>query len=93
MDYFDLASRREGRLADVFRGTPVRFCLFSFSSDWHYPPEANRDITRALAAAGAEVSYLDIESDKGHDAFLLEEPVYEKALAGFLSANAELRGI
>lgn len=93
MDYFDLASRREGRLADVFRGTPVRFCLFSFSSDWHYPPEANRDITRALAAAGAEVSYLDIESDKGHDAFLLEEPIYEKALAGFLSANAELRGI
>ncbi|MAN74006.1 MAG: homoserine O-acetyltransferase [Henriciella sp.] len=93
MDYFDLASRREGRLADVFRGTPVRFCLFSFSSDWHYPPEANRDITRALAAAGAEVSYLDIESDKGHDAFLLEEPIYEKALTGFLSANAELRGI
>ena len=56
MDYFDLAARREGRLADVFRETPVRFCLFSFSSDWHYPPEANREITRALAAAGAEVS-------------------------------------
>jgi homoserine O-acetyltransferase len=93
MDYFDLAARRDGRLADVFRDTPVRFCLFSFSSDWHYPPEANRDITRALAAAGAEVSYLDIESDKGHDAFLLEEPVYEKALSGFLSASAELRGI
>ena len=93
MDYFDLASRQEGRLADVFKDTPVRFCLFSFSSDWHYPPEANREITRALAAAGAEVSYLDIETDKGHDAFLLEEPLYENALAGFLSASAERRGI
>nr|WP_290846566.1 homoserine O-acetyltransferase [Henriciella sp.] len=93
MDYFDLSSRSDGRLADVFRDTPVRFCVFSFSSDWHYPPEANREITRALIAAGAEVSYLDIQSDKGHDAFLLEEPIYEKALAGFLSASAELRGI
>ncbi|WP_084421132.1 homoserine O-acetyltransferase MetX [Henriciella litoralis] len=93
MDYFDLASRQEGRLADVFKDTTVRFCLFSFSSDWHYPPEANREITRALAAAGAEVSYLDIETDKGHDAFLLEEPLYENALAGFLSASAERRGI
>jgi len=93
MDYFDLSSRSEGRLADVFRDTPVRFCVFSFSSDWHYPPEANREITRALIAAGAEVSYLDIQSDKGHDAFLLEEPIYERALEGFLSSSAELRGI
>ncbi len=93
MDYFDLAARHEGRLADAFRNTPVRFCLFSFSSDWHYPPQANREITRALAAAGAEVSYLDIETDKGHDAFLLDEPIYENALAGFLSASAERRGV
>lgn len=93
MDYFDLAARHDGRLADAFRGTPVRFCLFSFTSDWHYPPQASREITRALAAAGAEVSHLEIESDKGHDAFLLEEPIYEDALSGFLSSSADLRGI
>ena len=93
MDYFDLAARYDGRLADAFKDTPVRFCLFSFSSDWHYPPKASREITRALAAAGAQVSYLEIETDKGHDAFLLEEPVYEKALEGFLSASAAQRGL
>lgn len=93
MDYYDLAARHDGRLADAFIDTPVRFCLFSFSSDWHYPPLASREITRALAAAGAEVSYLEIETDNGHDAFFLEEPVFEDALAGFLSANAEQRGI
>jgi homoserine O-acetyltransferase len=93
MDYYDLAARHDGRLADAFVDTPVRFCLFSFSSDWHYPPSTTREITRALAAAGAEVSYLEIETDNGHDAFFLEEPLFEDALAGFLKVNAGKRGI
>ena len=50
-------------------------------------------ITRALVAAGADVSHIEIETDKGHDAFLLEEPGFESALAGFLSASAERRGL
>ncbi len=93
MDYFDLGAAKGGRLADVFAGNPVRFCLFSFSSDWHYPPEAAMEITRALVAAGADVSHIEIESDKGHDAFLLEEPGFEAAVAGFLDASAHRRGL
>lgn len=93
MDYFDLAAAHGGRLADAFAGTSVRFCLFSFSSDWHYPPQAGMEITRALVAAGGEVSHIEVETDKGHDAFLLEEPVFERALAGFVSAAARQRGI
>ena len=93
MDYFDLAAAHGGRLADAFAGTPVRFCLFSFSSDWHYPPEAGMEITRALVAAGGEVSHIEVTTDKGHDAFLLEEPVFENALEGFLSATARRLGI
>ncbi|MEL6387866.1 MAG: homoserine O-acetyltransferase [Pseudomonadota bacterium] len=93
MDYFDLASAHGGRLADAFVGAGTRFCLFSFSSDWHYPPEETREITRALIASGVEVSHIEIETDKGHDAFFLEEPGFEAALAGFLSASAERRGI
>ena len=93
MDYFDLTAAHGGRLADAFTGTPVRFCLFSFSSDWHYPPEAGMEITRALVAAGGEVSHIEITTDKGHDAFLLEEPVFESALAGFLTAAARRRGL
>ena len=88
MDYFDLGAAHGGRLADAFAGTPVRFCLFSFSSDWHYPPEASMEITRALVAAGGEVSHIEVTTDKGHDAFLLEEEVFENALEGFLSATA-----
>ncbi len=93
MDYFDLAGAHGGRLADAFVDSPTRFCLFSFSSDWHYPPSETREITRALAAAGAHVSQIDIQTDKGHDAFFLEEPGFEEALAGFLAASAEAEGL
>lgn len=93
MDYFDLPSRAPGGLVELFADSPVRFCLFSFSSDWHYTPAESMQITRALVAAGTEVSHIEIETDKGHDAFLLEEPGFEAALAGFLSASADRRGI
>lgn len=93
MDYFDLAAGHGGRLAAAFEGAPTRFCLFSFSSDWHYPPEETREITRALIAAGCDVSHIEIETDKGHDAFLLEEPEFEAAMTGFLDASAQRRGI
>ena len=93
MDYFDLGGGRGERLADVFVGSQTRFCLFSFSSDWHYPPERTMEITRALVAAGAEVSHIAIDTDKGHDAFLLEEPGFEAALRGFLRASADRRGL
>ena len=93
MDYYDLAAAHGGRLSDAFSGTPVRFCLFSFSSDWHYTPAEAMAVTRALVAAGADVSHIEIETDKGHDAFLLEEPGFESALAGFLSASAKRRGL
>lgn len=93
MDYFDLGGGSAARLAELYAGSPVRFCLFSFTSDWHYPPARSREITRALIAAGAEVSHIEIETDKGHDAFLLEEPSFESAVAGFLAAAAERRGL
>ena len=79
-------------LANAFRGLKTRFCVFSFSTDWHYPPEENRDIVRALNAAGCETSYVNIETDKGHDAFFVEEPEFEAGLRGFIDAAAEARG-
>ncbi len=93
MDYFDLAAGHGGRLADAFADLPVRFCVFSFSSDWHYPPGEAMELTRALVAAGADVSHIEIETDKGHDAFLLDEPGFEAAAAGFLQACARRRGL
>ncbi len=93
MDYFDLANEHGGVLANAFRGLNTRFCVFSFSTDWHYPPEENREIVRALNAAGCETSYVNIETDKGHDAFFVEEPEFEAGLRGFIDAAANARGL
>jgi homoserine O-acetyltransferase len=93
IDYFDLAQDFGGSLANAFAGSAARFCVFSFSSDWHYPPEENKAVVRAMIAAGCEVSYVEVETDKGHDAFLLEEPQFEAALAGFIDAAGRARGL
>ena len=74
MDYFDLALDYGGVLANAFRGTKTRFCVVSFTSDWLFPTPENRTIVHALNAAAANVSFVEIETDRGHDAFLLDEP-------------------
>jgi homoserine O-acetyltransferase/O-succinyltransferase len=97
MDYFDIAADHGGVLADAFRPggktTPVRFCLVSFSSDWLFPTSESRTIVHALNAAGANVSFVEIETDKGHDAFLLDEPEFHQVMRGFLEACARRRGL
>ena len=93
MDYFDMAAEHGGVLADSFSGTPVRFCLVSFSSDWLFPTAEMREIVHALNAVAADVSFVEIETDKGHDAFLLDEPELHTTLSGFLNAAAERCGI
>ena len=92
-DYFDLAADYGGVLAEAFRGTKTRFCIVSFSSDWLYPPAENKRIAHALNAAGAAVSFVEIESDKGHDAFLLDEPQMFDNVRGFLAAVAAKAGV
>ena len=93
MDYFDLAEDYGGKLAAAFTDSPVRFCVASFTSDWLFPtPEAKR-VVHALNAAAADVSFVEIDSDKGHDAFLLNEPELHATLHGFLSAQCERNGI
>jgi homoserine O-acetyltransferase len=93
MDYFDLESDYGGRLANAFRGTRTRFCVVSFTSDWLFPTIENKSVVRALNAAGASVSFVEIETDRGHDAFLLDEPELFSTVRGFLSAAAEARGL
>jgi homoserine O-acetyltransferase len=93
MDYFDLAADNGGSLAAAFRATRTRFCLVSFTSDWLFPTSDSRQIVHALNAAGASVSFVEIESDKGHDAFLLEEPSLFATTHGFLDAAARARGV
>ncbi len=93
MDYFDLADDYGGSLAAAFAGTRARFCVASFTSDWLYPTRESREIVQALNAVAANVSFVEITSDKGHDAFLLHEPELFGAVAGFLNAAAQKRGL
>jgi len=88
MDYFDLAADHGGSLAAAFKGTRTRFCVVSFTSDWLFPTSESRTLVQALNAVAADVSFLEIETDKGHDAFLLHEPELFDALSGFLSSSA-----
>jgi len=93
MDYFDLAAEHGDILAEAFRGTATRFCVISFTSDWLFPTSESRDIVQALNASAANVSFVEIETQKGHDAFLLDEPELFATLTGFLNAAAQKRGL
>jgi homoserine O-acetyltransferase len=93
MDYFDLAAEHEGILANAFKGAKTRCCVFSFTTDWLFPTEENRQIVRALNAVAANVSFAEIASDNGHDAFLMDEPEFHKVLAGFLNGAAAHYGL
>ena len=93
MDYFDLAADYDGVLANAFRGTPTRFCVISFTSDWLFPTSDSRAIVHALNAGSARVSFAEIVTDKGHDAFLLDEPELFAIVRGFLGSAGEARGL
>jgi len=93
MDYFDLAAEHGDVLANAFKGTKTRFCVVSFTSDWLYPTRESKEIVQALNAVAANVSFVEVESDKGHDAFLLEEPELFATVRGFISSAAAKRGI
>src|SRR5215469_2790283 len=92
-DYFDLAAEHEGVLANAFRKAKTRFCVISFNSDWLYPTRESREIVHALNAAAANVSFVEVATDKGHDAFLLDEPEFHATLRGFLDGCAQHRGL
>jgi homoserine O-acetyltransferase len=90
MDYFDLAEPHGGVLADAFRAAAAagtRFVLISFTSDWLYPTPESKRIVRALHAAGAAASFVELESPHGHDAFLLDAPDMNRIIHGFLASH------
>ncbi|MGB1244148.1 MAG: homoserine O-acetyltransferase, partial [Porticoccaceae bacterium] len=89
LDYFDLSREYGNDPVAAFGHAACDFLVLSFSSDWRFAPERSREITDALMSAGKSVSYVEIESDKGHDAFLLPNDRYEKALGGYLNRVAD----
>ena len=88
MDYFDMHTvAKSGVLADAFLNSPLRFCVISISSDWLHPTANSKILVHALNAAGANVSFAELQSDAGHDAFLLDEPELHAVLGGFIEGD------
>ena len=87
MDYFDLSKKFNGNLSKAFSKSKTKFFIISFTSDWLYPTSENKEILIALNASGADVGFIEINSDKGHDSFLLDVPEFLKTVKNFLVAN------
>lgn len=86
MDYFDL-TREYGSLAKAFAKAQCRFLIVSFSSDWLFTPEQSEEIVRALGAGNKDVTFCNIQSSYGHDAFLLEAEKLGRLISGFVNAT------
>ena len=71
----------------LLKNTKSKFCVISFSSDWLYPTSENKEIVIALNACGANVGFVEINSDKGHDSFLLNVPEFLKTLSEFINST------
>jgi homoserine O-acetyltransferase len=93
MDYFDIAADHNGVLAKAFAGIKTRFCVVSFTSDWLFPTSESRALVHALNASSARVSFAEIETDRGHDAFLLDVPEFLDISRAFLLAAGKARGL
>jgi homoserine O-acetyltransferase len=86
MDYYDLAGRY-GSLRAAFEQVRAKFLVISFSSDWLFTSKQSRRIVDALLASGVEVSYSEVRSDYGHDAFLLEPETLGRLVGGILEGG------
>lgn len=88
VNYFDL-TKQHGSLKEAFKSVKANMLVISFTSDWLYPAECAKDIVAGLRANGVNVTYLNIESNYGHDAFLLPNADLERAVENFLRNQLE----
>jgi len=87
MDYFDLHRDNNGDLFNAFKNTKIKFCLISFTTDWLYPTSEIKKILIALNSIGADVGFVEIDTNNGHDAFLVDEPEFLKTVKGFIDSS------
>ena len=85
MDRFDLSENFQGKLEKSFVNNISRWLLISFTSDWLFPTSESRLIVNALMANACDVSFVDINTNRGHDSFLVKVPRFYNILKGFLS--------
>lgn len=89
LDYFDPAQHTEHNLSRAFAAVQAKFLVVSFSSDWRFSPDRSREIVKALLHNKRDVSYAEIESQHGHDSFLMQNEQYFAVMRNYLSHVAE----
>ena len=88
MDYFDHSETYRKTLEFINnQNDNIKYLVISFTSDWLFPTRENKEIVETLNSLSRNVSFLEIETDKGHDSFLLDEPDLDIAIRGFLESN------
>ena len=90
VDYFDPASKY-GSLENAFKNTNAKFLVIAFTSDWLFPPAQSKEIVNALLHLDKDVSYCEIKSPCGHDAFLLENEIQPKIIKSFLNEHINIK--
>lgn len=85
LDYFNPAYAYNGDLSAAFRGVKANFLVMSFTSDWRFSPERSREIVKALLDNNLNVSYAEIDSNQGHDSFLMENRYYHELVRAYLN--------
>ncbi len=85
IDYFDVADKSNGDLAKGLLPIQCKTLVVSFSSDWLFPPEQSREMVRGMLKNGLDVTYCNIKSSYGHDAFLLEDDTLGCLISNFLA--------
>ncbi len=88
LDYFDPAKSFGGDLVAALKKASAQFLVASFTSDWRFSPERSRETVKALVAANRPVSYAEIESVHGHDAFLMTDEPYVQLMRAYLDRVA-----
>jgi homoserine O-acetyltransferase/O-succinyltransferase len=88
LDYFDLAREYNDDPVAAFRNALCKFMVISFTTDWRFSPERSQEIKNALISAGKDVSYAEIDTPQGHDAFLLPIDPYLRVFASYLQRIA-----
>ncbi len=88
MDYFDLTYKRPS-LAAALESAKARFLVISFSSDWLYPSYQSQEMVRALRARNRDVAYVELQSNYGHDSFLVDVAEQSDLVRGFLANSFE----
>lgn len=93
MDYFDLANSHDSLAQAFVHSAHIMYLVVSFTSDWLYPPYHSKELVSALMAVGADVTYCNLQSKWGHDAFLLEVETMTGLISDFLGRVAREHGI